>query len=570
MALTFQQKQQIAQILAQKRQQLGEDEFKGYLSQLQSAVPQKTATATKSNDTDGVAIDLVQGLGKSIGGTALGMGTLGRSIQGGISRAGDAILGKYNPFVMGGPSVFDRGSAANTRAQELVAADTGAEKVGKFVGDTLQFAVPGSYATKATAGMGLATRMAAQGLVGAGVQAAKTGDIGKDELIVGGISALSVPISDALTKGIQSLSDHLPEWLVRPLVKQAPAARLKGKDAAQYLVESGHIGTVDSLIKQSDDAMTAANSQIKGLLDKGVGDGLTVSRDSIVQQIVDQVNEAGGAIDKTQVLGTLDNLAPQARGLLAKETLTVKEANQLRVLLDSTIGDKGFLAKELPYNKQILMDFTNALRETVKGSFDNTDEVVSKQIANHFGSAEQFLKFMPEENLAKNGGMEGLLNRIKTNLIDGLRGEDKNEVADQIAKIAVDQFDSPEAYKSAVLDAVNPVRRLFTEYAKNITVKNALLARATAGGGANSVGLYDILTGGGAFAVSGNPVIALAAAGGRRALESAPVKTVLAQAFKNADKAIPVIQGMEPAARAVVLQFISSLLEDTQANKPRQ
>ncbi len=438
-----------------------------------------------SGDGDSGAVDFVQGVAKSAGQTVMGLGMLGRKIQGGISKAGDAVLGKYNPFKMDSGNVFDAGTAANTRAQELLATDTKGEKFGKFVGDVAQFAIPGSYASKATAGMGMATRMAAQGLVGAGVQAAKTGDVGKDELIVGATSALMVPAGDLLVKGVSSLSTHFPEWLVRPLLKQAPGAKLKGKDAAKYLVESGNIGTVDKLIQQSDEAMSALNGQIDDLIAQGTGKGVTISRDQLVKQIVENINSAGGAIDEAQLLGTLDNLAPQARGLLGKKSLTLQEANQLRKLLDATLGDKAFFAKELTFNKQLLMDFTGALRESVKSADD-------------------------------------------------------------------------------------ALRPLYDEFAKNITVKNALLSRATAGGGANSVGMYDLLTGGAAFTATGNPLVGILAAGGRRALESAPVKTALAQVFKNTDKLIPVLERAEPAVRAAVLELISDLVEDTPEDRGQQ
>lgn len=527
----------------------------------------------KQGDGDTGAVDFVQGVAKSAGGTILGLGTLGRKAQTLISKGGDAVFGKYNPLKMGSTdSVFDAGSEKNLAAQELVKADTKGEKFGKFVGDVAQFAVPGSMGTKATAGMSMATRAATQGVIGAGVQAAKTGDIGKDELIVGATSALMVPAGDLATKTLQSMSSSLPEWLVRPLLKQAPGARLQGKDAAKYLVESGNIGTVDSLIQQSDEAMNALNSQIDDLIAQGTGKGITISRDQLVTDLVSKINTAGGAIDETQLLGTIDNLAPQARGLLNKPTLTLQEANQLRKLLDGTLGDKAFFAKELTFNKEVLMDFTNSLRESVKSAFNPADDVVVSQIQNQLTSAQQVLGNLPEEKIAQMGGMKALLEQSKTNIVNGLRANGMDDAATKIANIATDAFDSPEQYKEALLGALNPIRPLYNEFAKNITIKKALLSRATAGGGANSVGMYDLLAGGATFTATGNPVLGLIAAGSRRALESAPVKTALAQVFKNTDKLIPVLEAMAPESRAVILELISSLAEDEPAKpaKPAQ
>lgn len=520
-----------------------------------------------SMDDDAGIVNVGQGVAMSAGATGLGIGQLGRNVQRGISKVGESVFGKYNPFKMGEEGIFDVGSSQNTRARELVTPDTRGEKFGKFVGDVAQFTIPGSMATKATTGMSLGTRMLAQGAVSSGVQAAQTGDIGKDEAVAGVTSALMVPAFDVLSKGFTSLSKHFPEWLVRPLLKQAPGAKLQGKDAAKYLVESGKIGTVDSLIRQSDDAMRGLNTQIDDLIAQGVGKGVTVSRKDIVGQIVNQINDAGGAIDETQLLSTIDTLAPQARGLLSKEVLTIKEANQLRKLLDSTLGDKAFIAKELTFNKQILMDFTNALREGVKRGFDNADEAVAGQIGRQVTSAKQVLDSLPEEKIAQNGGVQALIKRAQTNIVDALRSMGKGKEADKIAKIATTGMESLDDFSDAAFRTVNPVRPLYEEYAKNITVKNALMSRATAGGGANSIGMYDLLTGGAAFTATGNPVVALLAAGGRRALETAPVKTLLAQIFRNSDKVGDALIKASPATRGILLEFISLLSEDESPNQ---
>lgn len=427
-------------------------------------------------EQESVAEDLAEGVLKSGGQTILGLGTLGRGIQRKISGVGEALFGEKNPFKLDEGNLFDSGEKRE-KFEELVTPESKAEKVGMFIGDVAQFAIPGSYASKATVGAGITRRMLAQGLTGATVQAAKSGDIGKDELAVGAMNALMVPVGDVLTKGISSLSTHFPEWLVRPLTKQSPSAKLKGKDAAQYLVESGRIGSVDSLIGQTDEAMTALNTQIDDIIAAKTGAGVTINRADIVANIVDDINAGGGAIDEAQVLGTINKLAPQARGLLGKETLTLAEANQLRKALDRTLGDRAFFANQLTFNKGVLMDFTNALRESVKSSDD----------------------------------------------------------------------------------ALAP---LYSEYAKNITLKQALNARAVAGGGANNIGMYDLLTGGAAFTATGNPVTALLAAGGRRAFETAPVKTTLAQVFKNTDKILPALDAASPAVRGAVLEFIASLSDD--------
>lgn len=432
---------------------------------------------TPEVEQDSRFVDFTQGLAKSAGETALGLGTLGRKAQAGVSNLGEALFGESNPFQMGREGIFDPGSEKRAGVEKILQPESTSEKVGMFVGDVAQFAVPSTYASKATLGAGLARRMLAQGLVGAGVQAAKTGDIGKDELAVGAINAAMVPVGDVITKGLSSLSQHFPEWLVRPLVKQSSSAKLKGKDAAKYLVESGRVGSVDSLISQTDEAMNVLNTQIDDIISAKTSAGVTINRADIVDDIVREINNAGGAIDETQVLSTIDKLAPQARGLIQKETLTLAEANQLRQALDKTLGDRAFFANQLTFNKGVLMDYTNALREAVKSTDDS-------------------------------------------------------------------------------------LRPLYEEYAKNITLKQALNARSVAGGGANSIGMYDLLTGGAAFTTTGDPVTSLLAVAGRRGFEAPSVKTGLAQVFKNTDKVTAALQSAAPGVRGAVLSFISSLTEN--------
>jgi hypothetical protein len=407
------------------------------------------------------------------GGALYGFSTPGRVIQGALSSGVEKVTGKQD---FGAPATKEE--FESTAGVDL---DTTSGKIGSFVGQMIPYAVTSAGAGAATAGASMLTRSLAQGGASALTQAAMTGDVGKDEAVAFALGAASVPVGDAVNKGLQSLSQHFPEWLVKPFIKQTPQAKLKGKDAAKYLVESGRIGTVDDLIQQTDDAMSVLNTQIDDILKTQTTAGKTIAKTDIIGSIVDDINKAGGAIDDTEVLGIIDNLAPQARGLIQKDTLTVQEANQLRQLLDKTLGDRSFLSGQLTFNKSVLMDYTNGLRSAVQ----NSDETL---------------------------------------------------------------------------------KPLYKEYAKNITLKQALNARAVAGGGANSVGMYDLLTGGAAFGVTGDPVTSLMAMAGRRAFESAPVKTSLAQVFRNTDKASVLLGQMSPANRAVILQFASQMSrEENQA-----
>lgn len=390
----------------------------------------------------------------------------GRTIQNYLSKGVDKVFGTQG-FGEATKEGFEKSTGADV--------DTTSGKVGQFAGDVALFAVPGSQATKATQGASLLTKSLVQGATAAGTQAAKTGEIGKDEAAAFVFGSASVPLGNAFEAAAKNLSTKFPEWLVKPLLKQAKDAKVAGKDIAPFLVSSGRVGSVDSLISQSQNAIDDVAKKVGESLAKSSASGVSVTRGQIIDQVVNKVNQAGGAIDADDVLGIVNNLAPQAKGLLKKDSLTLLEANQLRSLIDKTLGDKAFVASQLPFNKDVLRSFTNTLRETVKQNGDDS------------------------------------------------------------------------------------IRSLFDDWSKNITLRDALVDRASVAGGANSVGIYDLITGAGAYGFTGDPITALGAAGTRRLLESGVFKTSAAQVFRNTDKVSQALLKYSPANRSVILSFMDDM-----------
>lgn len=451
-----------------------------------SIVAEKEATGkvtvVKPSDDDGFAIDFMQGLGKSVGKTALGIGQLGQSALNAVSAGVDKVTSSSN-FGIDKDGVFQKGSDSNDRVNELLARDTFGEKFGGFVGDAAQFAIPTTKASKATAGASLARQSLAQGLTSGTVTAAQRGEIDEDVAISAVFGAAIPVVGRTFSAAKTNLQKNLPEWLVTPLLKQSKDAKIAGKDIAPFLVKSGRIGSVDSLLNQTDDAIRGISTQVDDALMTASQNGVTVKRNVILAKVADNINGAGGAIDEAELLKIVDRLAPQSRGLLKKETLTLAEANKLRSAIDKTLGDRGFLRDQLPFNKEVLRSFTNGLRETVKDS-----------------------------------GPENL-------------------------------------------------RPLFDDYAKNITLRNALLERANTGGGGINIGLMDLLAGSAGFfsgdgSVSERAANAALFVGGRRVLESSTAKTTLARALSSTETFNAALSKLNPAIRGAFLEAIQTLSED--------
>lgn len=176
----------------------------------------------------------------------------------------------------------------------------------------------------------------------------------------GGAVSLGTSGAGALLKSFASL----PQRLIRSATGQSKAEILAGKDISQYVIENKKIGSAEGLIVQAQKAIDDADAVISTGL-KSAPD-VQVPLKDIVKDIATSINGAGGEIDDAGVLTILESLAPQVKKTLRKETLSLAEANQLRSQLDKTLGNRAFINAQLPYNKGILMDFTNAMREQVK------------------------------------------------------------------------------------------------------------------------------------------------------------------------------------------------------------
>lgn len=142
-------------------------------------------------DTDPFLLNVGQGVAKSAGDTVFGLGKIGRGIQRGVSKVGDAALGRFNPLRIREGGVFDEGSESNQAAQNLLERDTAGEKIGGFAGDVAQFAVPASRVGTAarSAGLSRPATIGAQAVTSGGVATAQEGELGRESAIAAGTEA---------------------------------------------------------------------------------------------------------------------------------------------------------------------------------------------------------------------------------------------------------------------------------------------------------------------------------------------------------------------------------------------
>lgn len=251
--------QDIKAQLAKKKEKLGDAEYQSFLERAaQASIPPAPA------DTDGFVLDTAQGLAKSAGSTALGLGTLGRKIQSGISKAVGAVTGAKN-FGMDDTSVFNEGSTANTNAKKLLERDTAGEKFGGFVGDVGQFAIPGTAVTKATKGASFLTRVGALASSDATVQSVQQGGFDRNTVDTAILSAVFPVVGKAGSMAKATLPSSkdaggkVINSLIKPLLKDFAYGKNPGKAVAEEGITAN---TLDELGEKIAVRKNAVGAQI--------------------------------------------------------------------------------------------------------------------------------------------------------------------------------------------------------------------------------------------------------------------------------------------------------------------
>lgn len=224
---------------------------------------------------------------------------------------------------------------------------------------------------------GLAARTAGGAALGAGFSAAgeyeKTGKVTAGGVATGAVFGALIPLAGA---GVKGLVNTVTQKLPKRLVMSAFGKEIQQKGLTEWTIKNKKLGSLDKLFKQSSDEISKLGDDVQKILSKETGKKVSVK--SIVNSVVKDKNLAGAALGPDEVTRVINKLAPQGKGLLNKGTLNLTEANQLRSLIDKTLGDRGFVSSQLPFNKDILRSFTNSLRSQVKNSAPSTKSLFSE------------------------------------------------------------------------------------------------------------------------------------------------------------------------------------------------
>lgn len=225
------------------------------------------------------------------------------------------------------------------------------------------------------------------------------GDTVKSAATVGALSG-AIPIVGAGLRTMGRQIELLPSRFVNSAFGRTKAQILADigrdnvDDFSKYVVSSKPIGTANGLLRDSSTAITDLNSKILTQLSKSFrqsGTQSTIGIGNLLDDVTKLPEAEGALLKRVDVRSIIERLAPQSKKLLQKSSLTVTEANQLRQLIDRTLGDRAFLSTQMSTDKLILKSFANTLRETVKTKAPEGTRQLFSELSNEIRFREALL-----------------------------------------------------------------------------------------------------------------------------------------------------------------------------------
>lgn len=169
------------------------------------------------------------GIAKGAGKLALGVGTLGRTMQEGVARLAGKDLKET--------SVFDVGSEKRVKADEALKGDTTGQKIGSTLTEIGSTILPSSTAYKATKGLGFAAKILLRGGSGAITGTVQGGgDIDRDtaigvasETLIPGAVKQTIKIGGGVLKRLASVGGGTGTDVIEQVLKSPKAALASSK-----------------------------------------------------------------------------------------------------------------------------------------------------------------------------------------------------------------------------------------------------------------------------------------------------------------------------------------------------
>lgn len=286
--------------------------------------------------------------------------------------------------------------------------------IGGYTSAGAQVAGFGGVGTVGTLASRILTNLGLGAAIGGGAamsEGEKAGGIAKGAAITGAVGA-ALPIAGAGLKAIGKQIEQLPARFVNSALSRSKAevlndiAKDKVDDFAKYVVQNKPIGSAKTLLSDSMSNIEAIDKKVSESLAVAArqsGAKATIGRNNLLDQVAKLPEAEGALLKRVDIQAIIEKLAPQAKQLLQKESLTLTEANKLRQLVDRTLGDRAFLGGQLSSDKAVLKGFANTVRELVKSKAPEGTRSLFNEFANEIRFRDGLL-----DRIAKRAGNQVL------------------------------------------------------------------------------------------------------------------------------------------------------------------
>lgn len=365
MALSDRQYDALVKQLEAKKAKLGDDGYNEFVNRAATVSSPQPVEAG-----DGVIKDVAQGVAKSAGSLALGVGSIGRFFQRGIEKVSGlekGLTGTTNT------SVFQTGTEKNTKAKQILTPQGTAEKVGAFAGDVASFALPGMAVTKATKGANFLTRAASLGLSDAAVTTVKQGELNKetiDAAIIGAAFPVAGKVGSAAKTAVlpsgKDAGGRVINSLIKPLLKDFSY----GKNPGQAVAEAGiTANTLDEL------AVNIRNA-----------------RQAVGEEIANKVKTSTTKFDASDALTSIDEALANAQKSPRTNREVIRRLQDVRddLLLVDDRGTAGRNLKDISADE--LWAFNKDIGELARWTGNaSDDEIVNKAVTKAYSATRSKL-----------------------------------------------------------------------------------------------------------------------------------------------------------------------------------
>lgn len=256
----------------------------------------------------------------------------------------------------------------------------------------------GAGAVFARIGTKAATGFAAGGALGTAQGITDNKSIGeslKEGLISGTVGAVLGGSLQGVSEVVRGLTaPSLTKKIYDSALGVSKKTAQSGKSPSTQLIKEGVIGTAHGIYDRAQTTIDDVEPQINALLRSSPK---SVKLESVLSSLAHGVNtavgnEGKGAITSTEMKQIIQDSLPQVRTLLGKDELTLAEANQLRQIMDRTLGDRAFTGATLPFKKDVLFDASNSLRRLVQSLAPET-----KALFKQYSTSVQTIKALNSE-----------------------------------------------------------------------------------------------------------------------------------------------------------------------------